>query len=378
MIRWRFPKIFFATSTARALWKESCGSTSLALKQRAGSTGRFAFTHFPRGYSTNVSKVSDILNSKVSFRLANGLFVGMIGTLVLYAIQKRRKKKAVGSEAHVSNRVSRFADKTVVITGGAGDIGMNTAVAFAREDASLFIVDLPRTEEDLRAKCKQLKEAGAKTAEYVVCDVTNEEDVKKMVKSIADKTGRIDIFFNNAGIQGALKPLHQQDDKEFRKVIDVNIYGVFLGMKYVSQAMMESKCGGVIINTASVAGLLGPSNMAAYAASKFAVVGMTKTAAKDLASHQIRVCAIAPGILEGRMWSTQVQGNAKCRKELEGDETEVTEEEFKAQEVRMIEGTPLKRLGRLSEVASVVTFLCSEDAAYLTGITVPIDGGRIQ
>lgn len=373
-------KSFFAPSIARGLRKGPCNITPEALKRGACNTGTSSITHFSRsarGYSTNVSKVSDLLNSKVSFRLANGLFVGMIGTLILYAIQKRRKKKAVGRELHVSSGVNRFTDKTVVITGGAGDIGMNAAVAFAREDASLFIVDLPRTEEDLKKKCRQLREAGAKSAEYVVCDVTNDEDVKRMVKEIADKTGHIDIFFNNAGIQGALKPLHKQDDKEFKKVIDVNIFGVFLGMKYVSQAMMESKRGGVIINTASVAGLLGPANMAAYAASKFAVVGMTKTAAKDLARYQIRVCAIAPGILEGKMWGTQVQGNAKCRKELHGDETEVSEEDFKAQEMRMIAGTPLMRQGKLNEVASVVTFLCSEDASYLTGITVPIDGGRI-
>jgi NAD(P)-dependent dehydrogenase (short-subunit alcohol dehydrogenase family) len=309
--------------------------------------------------------------------LANAFYLGIAGTLVLYVIRKRKKKR-VNCETSVTNRTRcRFSDKTVVITGGAGDIGMNTALAFAREEASIFLVDLPRTEENLKEKCKHLTEEGAKSAEYVVCDVTDDVDVKKMVKSISDKAGHIDVFFNNAGIQGTLTPLHKQDDEEFKRVINVNIYGVFLGMKYVSQAMMESKRGGVIINTASVAGLLGPANMAAYAASKFAVVGMTKTAAKDLARHRIRVCAIAPGILEGKMWDTQIRGNVKCRKEIEGDETEVSAEEIKQQEVRMIRGTPLERQGKLSEVASVVTFLSSEDASYLTGVTLPIDGGRI-
>lgn len=321
-----------------------------------------------------------MLNSTVSFRLANALYVGVVGTLVVYVARKRRSKASAGSEVEVmgTGRPGRFMDKTVVITGGAGDIGMSTAVAFARERASVFVVDLPQLEENLREKCKQLKKEGAKSAEYAVCDMTNEEDVKRMVKSIVDREDRIDVFFNNAGIQGALRPVHTQDDQEFKKVISVNIYGVFLGMKYVSRAMIESKRGGVIVNTASLAGLLGPANMAAYAASKFAVVGMTKTAAKDLARHGIRVCAIAPGILEGKMWETQVRGNAKCRKEIQGDETEVSAQDISEQELRMIEGTPLKRRGKLSEVASVVTFLSSDDASYLTGITVPIDGGRIQ
>ena len=107
--------------------------------------------------------------------------------------------------------------------------------------------------------------------------------------------------------------------------------------------------------------------MVAYAASKFAVVGMTKTAAKDLAPYGIRVCAIAPGLLEGRMWDNQVKGQTLCRKRLSGDSSEVTEGELKEQEERMLNGTPMKRLRKLSEVASVVTFLCSDAASYVTG-----------
>ena len=331
-----------------------------------------------RGYST--AGVINLLNSRVSFRLANAVYVGVIGTLIIYAFRRKSKKQKKNEhcETEISTVPCRFKDKTVVITGGAGDIGMNTALAFAREKATVFLIDLPQVEKGLAEKCKALEQEGAHSAQYVTCDMTREDSVKEMVRSITGKAGRIDIFFNNAGIQGRLAPIQQQDGQEFSKVLAVNIYGVFLGMKYVSLAMMESGAGGVIVNTASVAGLLGPANMAAYAASKFAVIGMTKTAAKDLARHGIRVCAIAPAILEGRMWGTQVRGNAKCRKELAGDTTEVTEEEVRVQELRMIEGTPMKRLGKMSEVASVVTFLCSEDASYLTGLTVPIDGGRIQ
>lgn len=369
MMRWTKLKLKLFFITARSSM-QICTPPSPAVKCLQASNIR----SFPREYSTGSSRFSKMLNSQASFRVANVLYVGIVGTLILYLVRKRKRKTSTDTVV----RLGRFTDITVIITGGAGDIGMNTAVAFAREYASVFVVDLPQTEENLKEKCKQLKAEGAKSAEYVICDMTNDEDVKNMVKSIIDKTDHIDVFFNNAGIQGTLTPVHKQDDKEFKKVVDVNIYGVFLGMKYVSRAMIESKRGGVIINTASLAGLLGPPNMAAYAASKFAVVGMTKTAAKDLALHGIRVCAIAPGILEGKMWETQVRGTAKCRKEIRGDETEVSAQEVREQELLMIEGTPLKRLGKLSEVASVVTFLSSEDAAYLTGITVPIDGGRIQ
>ena len=342
-------------------------------------------TSYPRAFATrgastsrSNSTLSTLLNSHVSFRLVNGLYAGVIFTVVWYGLRKRgERRRRSKKEVTPTEEMYHFKDKTVVITGGAGDIGINTASAFAHKGATVVLVDLPHTESDLSAKCKELVKTGAPSAEYVTCDVTKEEDVKSMVKSITDKVGRIDIFFNNAGVQGTLRPLHQQDDKEFRKVVDVNIYGVFLGMKYVSKAMIESGKGGVIVNTASLAGLLGPANMAAYAASKFAVVGMTKTAAKDLAMHGIRVCAIAPGILEGKMWGTQIRGNALCRKRIQGDLTEVTEEEVKAQETRMIEGTPMKRLGKLSEVAAVVLFLSSDEASYLTGLTVPIDGGRI-
>lgn len=326
--------------------------------------------------SQSDSMLSNIQNSRVSFRLVNALYAGLIGTLILYAFQRRGKKKRARGKEQATQSVGRFEDKVVVVTGGAGDIGMSTASAFASEGALVFLVDLPRMESHLREKCQELKSIGAKSAEYVMCDMTREEDVKKMVSSIADKAKRIDFLFNNAGIQGTLNPLHKQDDREFKKVIDINIYGVFLGMKYVSRSMIESGTGGVIVNTASVAGILGPGNMAAYTASKFAVVGMTKTAAKDLSVHGIRVCAIAPGILEGKMWGTQIKGRILCRKQAQGDDSEVTEDEFKQQESLTIEGTPMKRLGKMSEVASVVTFLCSDDASYLTGITVPIDGGR--
>jgi len=282
------------------------------------------------------------------------------------------------SELSPSSTRRSFANKCVLITGGAGEIGSSVALAFAKESAKVVLVDLPQTEAVLKEKCGTLVKAGAEQASYITGDVTVVDDVKHVVEETVRHSGSIDVFFNNAGIQGTLRPLAEQDDKTFKKVLDVNIYGVYLGMKYVSKAMQESNNGGVIVNTASVAGLEGPANMSAYAASKFAVVGMTKSAAKDLARHGIRVCAIAPGILEGKMWGTQIYGNVECRKLIEGDSSPITKAELEEQEARMIGTNPIQRLGKMSEVAAVGKFLCSDDASYLTGVVVPIDGGRLR
>ncbi len=306
-----------------------------------------------------------------------------VGTTLIYYVWKNRggSSPADGSSRGKRREKTlgrqRYSQKVVLITGGAGDIGSATAQAFAQEGATVVLVDLPHMEDSLRKQCAELEAQGAAKALFTTADVSNEEEVKKMAQFAMEKVGRIDCFFNNAGIQGELKPLHKQNEAVFLKVLQVNTYGVFLGMKYVAKAMMEIGNGGVIVNTASLAGVVGPPNMAAYAASKFAVVGMTKTASKDFGPYGIRVCAIAPGILEGKMWGSQVKGQTDCLRQLEGKEGVASEEELQQAEKRMIGGTPLKRLGRLPEVAAVVLFLCSDEASYLTGNIVPIDGGRL-
>ena len=289
-----------------------------------------------------------------------------------------RKPTPIRASALSNDAQKRFRGKTVVITGAAGDIGSTTAKLFAQNGARLVLVDLPAARERLSELCSALQREGAERALYVVADMTKTEEVQEMTDFVVKNCSQIDCFFNNAGIQGQLRPIHAQDDDKFQEVIQVNVVGVFLGMKYVARTMIRNQNGGVIVNSASLAGMLGSPNMAPYTASKHAVIGMTKTAAKDLAPHGIRVCAVSPGLLEGRLWSSQVRGQAECLRSLRGGEGPPTDEELQQTERRMLDGTPLKRLGKLSEVASVVLFLCSDEASYLTGTIVPIDGGRLQ
>jgi len=191
----------------------------------------------------------------------------------------------------------RFEEKTAIITGAAGDLGSTSARQLSEEGARVVLFDLPSTE----AALKQLvTELGGKGSIYVCGDVTSVEDMKKSVQCGVDEFGGIDILYNCAGI-GARGRVHEVEDEVFKKTMDVNSYGTFLMMKYISNKMIEAGQGGVIINASSQFGLVGSNFSVAYCASKFAVSGMTRAAAKSLAKHNIRVCAVAPTYLEGRL-----------------------------------------------------------------------------
>ena len=192
----------------------------------------------------------------------------------------------------------RFKGKTVLITGAAGGVGSETARAFSKEGARLVLCDLPSTEPKLKQLVTVLLSLGSPTVIYVCGDVTSVEDVKKSVQHGVDKLGGIDILLNSAGI-APVAPLQLTDEAMFKTVQDVNVYGTFLMMKYTSNQMIKSEKGGVIINMSSFLGMKGGDPLFAYTASKFAVSGMTRAAAKSLAKHNIRVCAIAPHMLEG-------------------------------------------------------------------------------
>lgn len=260
----------------------------------------------------------------------------------------------------------RFEGKTILITGGAGDIGKATAHRFAANGAGVALLDL--NEVKMLHVARELAEYKVPVTTFS-CDVTTPEDVAKAFTGAVEQLGRIDYVFNNAGYQGMFATTDEYPDDDFQKVIDINVVGVFHILKAAAQHMRESS-GGAIVNTASYAGVVGPPNMLAYAASKFAVIGMTQTAAKDLAPHNIRVNALSPALIgPGMMWTRQTELQAAVGSQYFNSEPKVVEQQ-------MIDSVPMRRLGSLEEVANGVAFLMSEEASYITGFNLEITGGQ--
>jgi NAD(P)-dependent dehydrogenase (short-subunit alcohol dehydrogenase family) len=247
--------------------------------------------------------------------------------------------------------------KVAVVTGAAGTIGAAAIRLLAARGARIVAVDLRRG--DLDDTFRDLPAAAAPIS--VTADVSKEDEVARYVRAAVDKFGRIDVFFNNAGTEGDVAPLTRYSLEAFRRVLDVNVVGVFLGMKHVLPVMLNQNSGS-IINTASIAGLVGAPNLAAYSASKHAVVGLTRSAAHECATTGVRVNCVCPGPIEGRMMNTILDGLQS------GNTTAATD--------RVLQRIPARRLGQASEVASIVAFLASDDASYVSGSAYSVDGGR--
>jgi NAD(P)-dependent dehydrogenase (short-subunit alcohol dehydrogenase family) len=260
----------------------------------------------------------------------------------------------------------RFAGRVALVTGGAGDIGARVARRLVAEGAAVALLD--RDRGGLGAVARQVRRSDERSVVSThECDVTEEEDVERAVAAVADEHGRLDAVFNNAGYQGLFVPVHHYPADDFRRVLDVNVLGVFHVLRASARHVGATR--GSIVNTASHAGVSGPPNMAAYAASKFAVVGLTQTAAKDLAPHGIRVNAISPALIgPGAMWERQVRLQADAGSPYFDADPRVVAEQ-------MVRSIPLRRLGSLDEVAGAVLFLLSDDASYITGANIEVTGG---
>lgn len=252
--------------------------------------------------------------------------------------------------------MKRMQDRIAVITGGSGGIGRQTAARFLEEGASVVLVDIDRSGLD-----KAARELGEDERVLTVqADVSKEDDVRRYVQAAVDRFGRIDVFFNNAGIEGEVAPLEKQDTEMFDKVIAINVRGTYLGLKHVLPHMYTAGSGSVI-NTSSVAGLEGSPDVLPYITSKHALTGMTKAAAIEAARHQVRVNSVHPSPVDTRMMRSLEAGFAP-------DDAEGAKEALE-------KSIPLGRYGEPDEIASLVLFLASDESRFITGAQYRIDGG---
>jgi len=241
-------------------------------------------------------------------------------------------------------------DKVAIITGGARGIGKEIALALAREGVRLALADI--NPENLAQAEKELASCGVKVCTFAV-DVTDFSQVEQMVNKTLDKFKKIDILISNAGIT-ADALLVRMKEEDWDRVLAVNLKGTFNCTKAVSRVMIKQRSG-KIINIASIIGLIGNVGQANYAASKAGVIGLTKSAARELAPRGINVNAIAPGFIQTEM-------------------TQRLPEEVKS---KMLEAIPLKKFGQPRDVARLAAFLASEEAGYITGQTICVDGGMV-
>lgn len=252
--------------------------------------------------------------------------------------------------------MKKLENKVAVITGGSGAIGATTAKLFLQEGAKVVLVDI---NEEALNNTKSLLDS--ENVSIFKADVTKAEEVQGYVNHTVETFGKIDIFFNNAGVEGIVKPIIEYPEEEFDKVININIKGVWLGMKYVLPQMNE---GGSIINTSSVAGLKGFPSMTAYVTSKHAVIGLSRTVALEAALRKIRVNTVHPSPVDNRMMRSLEEGYAP-------GQGEAVKKDFE-------ESIPLKRYATNDDIAKAVLFLASDESQFITGSKLLVDGGMIM
>lgn len=243
-----------------------------------------------------------------------------------------------------------FEGKVALVTGGTSGIGEAAALAFARQGAKTVVSG--RREKEGEAIVGAIRCVGGE-AIFVKADVSKDADVQALVEKTVVKFGRLDFAFNNAGVEEVMTSFADQAETVFDQVMDVNVKGVWLSMKYEIPAMLKN--GGSIVNTSSVAGLVGMAMVPVYVASKHAVNGLTKSAALEFSKKGIRINAVAPAAIDTRMYRdfASTEDMKKFLASLH----------------------PIGRIGRVEEVAGAVMYLCSEQASFITGQILPVDGG---
>jgi NAD(P)-dependent dehydrogenase (short-subunit alcohol dehydrogenase family) len=245
--------------------------------------------------------------------------------------------------------------KSVILTGGAGEIAREVARQFLDGGAKVLLVDLD--EPALQIAVQAL---GREQVDYCVADVTSEEDTKGYVSKAVEVFGRVDVLLANAGIEGPVAPVSEYPTDAFRRLIDINVVGPFLGAKHVFPVMAETG-GGSLVITSSVAGVSGSPGMSAYNTSKHAVIGLMRSLCKEGGPLNIRVNTVNPAPIEGRM--------------IESLERGIMPESPQEMRAAMIEAIPMGRYGVPSDVANLMLFLASEESRFLSGGIYMVDGG---
>ncbi len=248
---------------------------------------------------------------------------------------------------------SKLQNKVALVTGGTSGIGRASAIALAKAGAKVVVSG--RRETEGQETVLQIEAAGGE-ALFVKADVSNEADVINLVNKTVEKFGGLHIAFNNAGVEGHPAPITQVTSEDYQHVFDINVKGVLLSLKHEVPAMLKSG-GGSIINTSSVAGLVGMANVSVYVASKHAVIGITKSVALELAKQNIRVNAVSPAAIQTDMFERFTGGaDTDAGKYLANLH-------------------PVGRVGVSDEIANPVVFLASDDSSFITGQSLTIDGG---
>ncbi|MEH2135730.1 SDR family oxidoreductase [Nostoc sp.] len=252
-----------------------------------------------------------------------------------------------------TNENGNYMGKVAFVTGAANGIGRATALAFARKGANVVVADV--SEQGNQETAHMIEQLGGR-AIAVKCDVTRSEDVKAALSKTIETFGRLDFAFNNAGVEQKNAATAQIEESEWDRIVNINLRGVFLCMKYEIPLLLKQG-GGAIVNTSSGAGVIGIKGGAAYTAAKHGLIGLTKSAALDYASQNIRINAVCPGYIDTSMMDRFTGGTP------EGREQVISEE-------------PIGRMGQPEEIANAVVWLCSDASSFVVGHALVVDGGQ--